>query len=107
MHAHADYFTPTKLFEAAGHANRPALHVVHRCAVPCADLVALQRHLVGCHLDHDRLKQRRDDVCRDQVRLGQYPGIAHWPPESVAFHPIFNDQVANMGGHLSQSVLAE
>ena len=80
---------------------------MHPCAVPRADLVSLQRQLVRSHLDHHRLKQRRDDVGRDQVRFRQQPGIAHWSLEGASIKPVLDHQVADLRTRLGQGVPVE
>lgn len=66
-----------------------------RChTIPRADLMALQRHLIRCHLDDVGFKQRRDDVGRDEVIGREQAGVADRTFAGAAINLIFNDQVA-------------
>lgn len=41
------------------------------------------------------------------MRFRQQPGLAHWPLEYSAIHPILNDQVAGMGRFFSELVFVD
>lgn len=83
------------------------MYVVRRYAIPCADLMSLERELARCHLDDVRFKQRGDDVSGDHVRFSQKPSLAHRPFEHAALYPILNDQVAGMGRFFSELVFVD